>query len=84
MSERGITEDERSLVNHITRWGSDGYPVRKSGRGWAWGPWRGVQGPPAIFKTKREAVQAFERFHEILLDELRDERRGADGVARVA
>ena len=67
---RGITEDERALVDHICRWGSDGYPVRKLGRRWTWGPWRDVKGPPTVFKTKREAVASFEAFHEILLDAL--------------
>lgn len=45
-----------------------GYPVRKLGRGWTWGPWRTVNGPPTKFKTKREATESFERFYDILLD----------------
>lgn len=67
---RGITEDERALIQHVSRWGSDGYPVRKSGRHWTWGPWRSVQGPPTVYATKREATAHFERFHSILLDAL--------------
>lgn len=73
MSERGITDDERALVRHCVRFGSDGYPVWKLGRGWTYGPWRSVKGPPTIFNTRREATASFERFYEILLDELRDE-----------
>ena len=65
---RGITEDEQALLAHIVRWGSDGYPVKKLGRGWTWGPWRGVQGPPAVFKRKRDAVESFEKFLDVLHD----------------
>ncbi len=65
---RGITEDERALLNHVTRWGSDGYPVRKIGSRWTWGPWRSVQGPPVAFRTKREAIASFEAFESVLCD----------------
>lgn len=71
---RGISEDERALMSHISRWGSDGYPVRKTGRGWTWGPWRSIQGPPTVFKTKREAVAMFERFLDVLLEAHREMR----------
>jgi hypothetical protein len=67
---RGLTEDERGLLTHISRWGSDGYPIHRLGRKWAWGPFRSVQGPPTVFKTKREAVASFEAFHTVLLDAL--------------
>ena len=67
---RGLTADERDLLAHISMWGSDGYPVRKTGRHWAWGPWRSVNGPPTCFKTKREAVASFEAFHQVLIDAL--------------
>ena len=66
--KRGISEDELALLNHWMMWGSDGYPVQKLGRSWSWGPWRTVQGPPTVFKTKREAVASFERFVDVLLD----------------
>ncbi len=68
---RGLTDDERNLINHVTRWGSDGYPIHryKSGK-WAWGPWRSVNGPPVCFRTKRDATASFEAFHEVLLDAL--------------
>jgi len=66
---RGITDDERALLRHIGRWGSDGYPIHKfKSGGWGWGPWRSVKGPPVVFKTKREAVRSFKAFEEILLD----------------
>jgi hypothetical protein len=66
---RGITESERSLLTHISRWGSDGYPVHRLGKRWSWGT-DAVPGPPTVFRTKREAVESFERFHDILLDAL--------------
>lgn len=67
---RGITDDERALLTHITRFGSDGYPITKyaNGRRWSWGPWRGVAGPPTMFSTKRAAVAHFESFVAVLCD----------------
>ena len=67
---RGISDNERALMTHISRFGSDGYPVRKLGRSrcWVWGPAFGVKGPPTTFKTKREAVASFEAFIDILTD----------------
>ncbi len=68
---RGLSDDERALLNHWSRFGSDGYPIRKlgnSGRCWVWGPWRSVKGPPTTFKTKREAVASFEAFIDVLIE----------------
>jgi hypothetical protein len=65
---RGLTEDEAALLVHVTRWGSDGYPVRKLGSRWVWGPFRSVNGPPVVFKTKRDAVASFEAFESVLID----------------
>ena len=62
-----LTDDERDLLAHIIRWGSDGYPIRRLRRGWTWS-YRGIQGPPVVFKTKREAVAPFEAFKAILID----------------
>ncbi len=64
---RGITEDEKDLLTHWSRFGSDGYPIKKLGRGWYWS-YRSIEGPPTIFRTKREAVRSFEAFVDILLD----------------
>jgi len=79
MSERGITAEERRLVDHVTRWGSDGYGAMvtklRKGRGWTWGGGFGVKGPPVVFKRKRDAVASFEAFLEVLHGELRDEAR---------
>lgn len=69
---RGLTADERDLLTHVSRFGSEGYPVSKVGsRHWSW-TWRGKCGPPTVFRTKREAVASFERF----LDVLRDAKAG--------
>lgn len=68
MTHPNLTEDECSLLTHVTMWGSDGYPIRKVGRQWTWGPYRSIQGPPVLFKTKREAVESFELYESILLD----------------
>lgn len=67
---RGTTEDERWLLNHVTMFGSDGYPIRKLDRKWTWGPVRSVPGPPACWKTKREVVASFEAFLGVLRDAL--------------
>ena len=65
---RGVTPDERALLNHVSRWGSDGYPVQKIGSRWHWRDWRSVKGAPVVYRTKREAVAAFEAFYQIVLD----------------
>lgn len=67
---RRLTEDERALLTHWSRWGSDGYPVNRftRSRGWTWGPFLSVKGPPTVFKTKREAVASFEAFIGILIE----------------
>lgn len=68
-----LTEDENSLLVHVSMWGSDGYPVHKHhsagrrGPAWTW-EYRGIKGPPVVFKTKREAIASFEAYHSILLD----------------
>jgi len=66
---RGISEDERALLTHITMWGSDGYPITKlrNGHGWYWN-YRSIKGPPVIFKTRKAAVASFEAFEGILID----------------
>lgn len=71
---RKVTEDERTLLNHVTMFGSDGYPVTKLGRVWVWGT-EAVKGPPTVFKTKREAVASFEAFLDVLRDALGEEAR---------
>ena len=64
---RSLTDDERALLMHVTRWGSDGYPIQKLKRGWTWS-YRSIQGPPVVFRTRREAVASFEAFENVLID----------------
>lgn len=63
-----LTEAEQQVLTHNSMWGSDGYPLRKLKSGWAWGPVFGINGPPKVFKTKREAAASFEAYIDILCD----------------
>jgi hypothetical protein len=73
-----LSEDERFVLTHISRWGSDGYPIKKVGsRHWTWGPIRSINGPPVLFPTKKQAVESFEKYHDSLLERYADERRDA-------
>ena len=65
-----LTTGEIDLMNHISMFGSAGYPVQKMGRSWHWVEFFGVKGAPTVYKTKREAVQAFERYMDVLRDRL--------------
>ena len=62
------TDAERDFHRHVTMWGSAGYPVQKIGRAWHWVDFWGVKGAPTVYKTKREAVAAVERYLTILCD----------------
>ena len=69
LAVRAVTDDERRLVSHAMRWGSDGCPVHKTTGGrWIVGESHGIKGPPTVFRTKREAVATFERFLDLLID----------------
>jgi hypothetical protein len=63
-----LTEGENQLLQHISRWGSDGYPVHKLGRKWTVDSMFGAGGFPTTFKTKREAVARFEAYYTLLVD----------------
>ena len=59
--------DERDLLNHVSMWGMEGYPVNRVGsRKWSWS-YRDIS-TPAVYNTKREAIASFEAYHQILLD----------------
>jgi hypothetical protein len=72
---RPVTESERRLLAHVSLFGSDGYPVRKCGRSWHWDAAFGVPGAPTVYRTKREAIAAFERFLDVLREALGTEAR---------
>lgn len=63
---RKLNEDERGLLTHLSRWGVDGYPVRKLGKRWTW-DFRSLKSP-TLYRTQREAIEAFERFHDVLIE----------------
>jgi hypothetical protein len=60
-----LTNADLELVNHVTRWGSEGYPIQKVGHGWHWIDSHGVKGPPTVFKSKGAATEAFEGWMEL-------------------
>lgn len=71
---RHVNEDERALLQHVERWGSDGYPVSThAGRRnrWRWS-FRSL-GSPTLYKTKRETIAALERFLDVLREALGEE-----------
>lgn len=63
-----LTVPESDWLQHMSMFGSAGYPVQKAGRGWIWTEFWGVKGAPVVYKTKRECVAAIERYYAILLD----------------
>jgi hypothetical protein len=63
-----LTVNEREWLNHMTRWGSDGYPIEKVKRGWIWRDAFGCKGAPKVFRTRKEAHAAVERYEDILID----------------
>jgi len=66
-----LTERESFMLNHITRFGSEGYPVQKVGsRHWSWAYGNGsdTHSCPVTFPTKKLAVASFESHLEILRD----------------
>lgn len=69
MRYKCLSDDENDLLNHVSMWGSEGYPIQHIGRGWTW-RYRSISGPPVSFKTKKLAVEHFELYHSILLDRI--------------
>ena len=65
-----LTADEDYLLGHISRWGSDGYPVAKIGGRWTVAAVCGRKAEKHA--TKGKAVASFELF----LSELRDRKAG--------
>jgi hypothetical protein len=63
-----MIEDQAALLQHISRYGSDGYPIHKVGLGCLWSWKFNSIGTPQIFRTRREAAASFERYYQMLLD----------------
>jgi hypothetical protein len=71
-----LNQNETDILNHICRWGSDGYPITKLGNGrWVWHEFYGIKGAPIVYRTKREAWAAFEAYHASLLERSGEESR---------
>lgn len=69
LAPRGLSLDERDLLGHIVRWGSDGYPIVKyNPHKWTW-RYRGINAP-MVWRTRREAVAGFETYHAVLRAEV--------------
>jgi hypothetical protein len=63
-----LSENERRFLNHNIRWGSDGYPITKVKGGWIWHESWGIKGTPVVYKTKKAAGEAIEKYVDILAD----------------
>lgn len=64
-----LTENEERLLTHVSMWGAPSYPIRKLAPGrWVWEEFCGIKGAPVVYKTKRAATEAFERFYDLLID----------------
>ena len=66
MSE--LNENEKFTMTHISRFGSDGYPIAKRGGKWWIDGILGCGEFPVPFKTKREAAAQWEAYHQTLID----------------
>lgn len=72
-----MTQDQQIALAHWSRWGSDGFPIAKRGRGWwvavdSTSLWRVItSGCPKPFHTKTEAIEWFD---ELCLNRAREWR----------
>ncbi len=69
ITRKELGEDEAFILAHWTRWGSDGYPIRKAGRRWWVDGMRGRGACPKSFATKRQAAQQWEAFVQSIIDD---------------
>lgn len=69
-------EAQRRLLTHCGMFGSEGWPIVKLRRCWMWDT-DAVKGPPTVFRTKREAMESFRTYLDILI-----ERSGLESQAR--
>lgn len=63
-----LNENERRFLNHMGRWGSDGYPIMRVKSGYIWTEFCGIKGAPTVYKTMRAAASAIEAYIDILVD----------------
>ena len=62
MSHADLSETEAAELTHWARFGSDGYPVTRVGRCWH------LPHFPVVYKTKRAAVEQWERYINALIE----------------
>lgn len=79
-----ILEAEWNWLQHISRWGSSGYPVAKLGRKWQFQRMYNAGGSPTLYRTKREAVAVVEQYYSDLLDKNAGRPVGTTQARRVA
>ena len=65
-----LTDAENRFMRHMSRWGSDGYPVDKSRNGWIWAEFCGIKGSPVVYRTRRAAEAAIECYIDVLTDKI--------------
>lgn len=66
---KNLTVAESDFLQHVQRWGSDGYPIQKAKSGkWLWVKISGIKGAPTVYKTKAAATAAIGAYIDILLD----------------
>jgi hypothetical protein len=63
-----LTDDEAALLYTVTMQGSAAYPIHKVQSRWMVGPWRDWKGFPTVYKTKKAAVEMFERWKTLALE----------------
>lgn len=66
MNQEGrLMEDECFILNHVSMFGAEGYPISRIGtRRWSW-QYRS-SGCPISFPTKKQAIFSFERHLKML------------------
>jgi hypothetical protein len=63
-----LSTNQKFCLTHISMFGSAAYPIRKAAGKWFVDGIRGCGACPTAFKTKKEAVAQFEKYHDLLLD----------------
>lgn len=64
IAARPLSEDERALLAHDSRWGSTGGVVCRMGRRWFW-RFRSIEAP-CLYPTKTAASAALDAYLEVL------------------
>lgn len=68
---QNLSEAENHFLQHIQMFGSSAYPIHKVGNGkWLWNEFWGVKGAPTVYRTKRAAAEAIERYIDVLIDKV--------------